>query len=222
MTWDGLWEHTFSSRGWGRYPSEELVRFIARNYYAAPERDKVRFLELGCGPGPNLWYLAREGFTAEGMDGSPTALRQALERLEAEGLAAPIGLRQGDVLDIGNLYEAGSFDCVLDIACLQHNPLDEVERTLDAVLKLLKPGGRMLSTLMAAGSWGDRTGREVSPGTWTDIAEGPLAGGYVCHFFTEAELAQMFGRFASYSVERIDHAYGPSQTVKRWIVGAQA
>jgi cyclopropane fatty-acyl-phospholipid synthase-like methyltransferase len=47
-------------------------------------------LAVGCGPGPNLWYRARDGFTVAGIDGSANAIDSARERLRAEGLAAPL------------------------------------------------------------------------------------------------------------------------------------
>jgi len=33
MGWDKVWERTFKSQEWGKYPNEELFRFIARNFY---------------------------------------------------------------------------------------------------------------------------------------------------------------------------------------------
>jgi len=38
MAWDPIWERVFSSQAWGKYPGEDLIRFVARNFYAAPDR----------------------------------------------------------------------------------------------------------------------------------------------------------------------------------------
>ena len=65
-----IWDDVFRSRSWGKYPKEELVRFIARRYYGAPDRSAVRILDLGCGYGAATWYLAREGFAVSAIDGS--------------------------------------------------------------------------------------------------------------------------------------------------------
>ena len=56
------WENIFLQKEWGKYPSIALVRFIASNYYDAQDRNEIKILEIGCGTGANLWYLAREGF----------------------------------------------------------------------------------------------------------------------------------------------------------------
>jgi hypothetical protein len=37
--WDKGWDKIFSTAEWGKYPGEELIRFIARNFYAAPSKD---------------------------------------------------------------------------------------------------------------------------------------------------------------------------------------
>ena len=54
--WDKGWDKLFSNNEWGKYPGEELIRFIARNYYGVSDRSKVNILEVGCGVGANLWY----------------------------------------------------------------------------------------------------------------------------------------------------------------------
>ena len=61
MSWDPVWEKIFSERdSWGYYPPEELIRFMAMNYYGAADRAAVRVLELGCGPGGGpSWYISR-------------------------------------------------------------------------------------------------------------------------------------------------------------------
>jgi hypothetical protein len=59
--WDPVWEQIFASREWGKYPPEHVVRFVARNFYRVPDRKQVRLLEVGCGPGANVW-ASSEGF----------------------------------------------------------------------------------------------------------------------------------------------------------------
>src|ERR1035441_2780479 len=87
-SWDPSWEKVFRSRDWGKYPPEELVRFVARTYYSVPDRKSIRLLEIGCGTGANVWFMAREGFTVSGIDGSVTAIEKARQRITAERLQA--------------------------------------------------------------------------------------------------------------------------------------
>ncbi|ELB7666084.1 SAM-dependent methyltransferase, partial [Campylobacter upsaliensis] len=34
-----IWEEIFSKKEWGKYPSESVIRFIARNFYNAKDRN---------------------------------------------------------------------------------------------------------------------------------------------------------------------------------------
>src|SRR4051812_45766919 len=88
MTGNLVWERIFRDReSWGRYPPEELIRFVAAHYYSVPRRHDISFLEVGCGPGAGpSWYLAREGFRLTGIDGSPTAIDKSRARFANEGL----------------------------------------------------------------------------------------------------------------------------------------
>lgn len=63
MSNDNIWNSVFKNQEWGKYPSEDLIRFIARNFYSIKNRLDVKVLEIGCGPGANIWFLAREGFS---------------------------------------------------------------------------------------------------------------------------------------------------------------
>src|ERR1700722_13214770 len=76
QSWDPVWEQIFANQSWGKYPPEELIRFVARNYYRAANRGDIKILEVGCGAGACIWYMAREGFCATGIDGSPSAIKQ--------------------------------------------------------------------------------------------------------------------------------------------------
>ena len=119
MTWDPIWEQIFRERDWGRYPPEELIRFVARYFYRASDRGQIKILEIGCGPGANIWFLAREGFDAYGIDGSETAIAKAERALKEEGLKAR--LQVGDINSLCRLYPSSYFDALVDVACLQCN-----------------------------------------------------------------------------------------------------
>jgi len=219
MSWDPVWEEIFRGREWGKYPAEEIIRFVARRYYDAGDRRRVSILDLGCGPGAHLWYLAREGFSAYGIDASPTAIEQARGRLDADGLSAE--LRVGDLVELRQVFPDVRFDAVVEMAALQCNRLAAVERIVDQAHDLLKPGGRMLTMALARGSWGDGTGSEVEPGTFVGATEGPLQGTGLNHFFTEAELRDVFRRFAAVTIDYSQRTHDDQRhSYKLWVTEA--
>jgi 2-polyprenyl-3-methyl-5-hydroxy-6-metoxy-1,4-benzoquinol methylase len=217
MSWDPKWEDVFRTRGWSRYPLEALVSFVARYYFQAPDHNAVRVLELGCGEGNNLWFLAREGFAAHGIDGSPTAIQKAKRRLSLEGLSAD--LEVDDVANIMEIYSPLQFDSILNSGCLQHNTMSSVKSVINQTHRLLKPGGRVFSTMIAEGSYGDGLGEEVEPGTFTNITEGALRDIGLCHFFTADEVRELYRGFADLRIDYIILSSDDRQrTYKHWII----
>ena len=49
-TIDPAWEKIHSTREWGQYPSEHIIRFVARNYYAK-DRPSIKICDFGMGGG---------------------------------------------------------------------------------------------------------------------------------------------------------------------------
>ncbi|MGB1041539.1 MAG: SAM-dependent methyltransferase, partial [Flavobacteriales bacterium] len=121
-----VWEDIFQRKEWGKYPSIPLIKFVARNFYSSPDRSEVKLLEIGSGPGANLWYMAREGFTVYGIEGSQTACNNATKRLNNEGLGDRIGkIIAGDYHEKLNDFEDGYFDAIIDVESLYCNVWDK-------------------------------------------------------------------------------------------------
>lgn len=97
-------------------------------------------LDLGCGTGTNLIYLARRGWRVLGVDFALKAVRTAQIRLAREHL--PGDARLGDV---SKTEQFGSgYDLVLDIGCLHGLSWDERQSYFIGLPVLLAPGGSFL------------------------------------------------------------------------------
>lgn len=217
------WESIFAQRAWGAYPPEELVRFIARNFRAVSDRAQIRVLEIGCGPGPNIWFLAREGYAVAGIDGSPTAIRQAEGRLRAEGLpytTPRVELKVGDFTRLP--WPDGSFDAVIDIEALYANPMQKIQAALAEVERVLKPGGLFFGKMFADQCTGSQSGTVIEPGTVSKPTSGPCAGNEVAHFFSREELPELFSAFSKLAIDQIHRTDGGgAMDIVEWLVQAQ-
>ena len=141
-----IWEDIFQNNEWGKYPSLAVVRFVARNFYKAPNRKDIRILELGCGTGANLWYCAREGFSVIGLDGSKTAINTMISRFNAEHLNSNlIYARDGDYSLTIEDIEDDSLDAIIDVESLYCNSFSKTRQIIQKSFKKLKVGGKMMS-----------------------------------------------------------------------------
>jgi SAM-dependent methyltransferase len=219
MSWDPVWEQVFSTRPWGRYPHEDLVRFVARAFYAVPERSAVRILEVGCGPGSGAsWFCAREGFRVFGIDASPTAIEKSRARFRDEGLAGEFV--QGEVNALP--WPDASFDAVLDVVCLACNNEDETAAIVREVHRVLEPGGLHFSMTPKAGCWGDGTGPRVDATTVAAVTEGPFADLGKTRFATAESLRRLYAEFRELSLEyTVRSAEQGTREVTHWLVACR-
>lgn len=137
------YDRSYSSSGFSaqrRYPNEELLRFLGRNYFHLPinKRKSIRALEVGCGSGANIWTIAREGFDTFGLDLSPGGIDLCTQMLGRWGTTA--SLEVGDMTAMP--YPNHFFDIIVDV--FSSNCLTEsgFAQFLQETHRLLKPNGR--------------------------------------------------------------------------------
>ncbi len=224
MAWDPVWESVFSSQAWGKYPGEDLIRFVARNFYSRPDRSQVRFLEAGFGTGTNLWYLAREGFAASGIEGSPTAAAIARERLDAECPGWNAAPRKAELV-VGDLvkmdWEEQQFDGLIDSEAVYCNDFEESCRVYAELHRVARPGGKLFVRTFATGTWGDGIGTQIGPRRFV-ADEGPLAGKGPSRFTAEEELPDLLGPWRIQEINLITRSCdSQSHVIREWIVQAE-
>jgi SAM-dependent methyltransferase len=219
MTWDSIWEEVFRSQPWGKYPSEDVIRFVARHFYKVPDRGSVKILEVGCGTGANLWYIANEGFAAYGIDGSASAIATCRQRMDAEVLGWKGVLTEGDVCSLP--YSDDFFDAVIDNECIYANLYDDARRIYQEAHRVLKPGGKLYSKTFASGTVGDGTGSKIGHHAWL-VADGSLAGKGTSRFTSESDINDLLTPLKIISIERVTRSEEIRSTeIIDWVVIAE-
>ncbi|EAL3923695.1 class I SAM-dependent methyltransferase [Campylobacter upsaliensis] len=141
-----IWEEIFSKKEWGKYPSESVIRFIARNFYNVKDRNTIKILELGLGTGANLWFCAREGFKVSGIEWSKTGVERFKARLKEEKLSTQIEqIEIGDYLEKLDNFKDESFDAWMDSYSLAYNDFEKTKQIIKKAMKKLKIGGKFFS-----------------------------------------------------------------------------
>lgn len=208
-TMRAVWEESFAEQiarsAYNTAPVEALIRNVA--YYLRDRRPDgdhsgLRFLEMGCGAGPNLVWLAEKGITVSGVDIAPTALELA------RGLLAESG--HGDLTD--EFVEASvsdvplpdqSFDGILESCVFQHLPRADRERAFTEVGRLLKPGGLFVGNMLGDNHtiYRQKAGDDLpdDPGTLL-LDDGSskihLSNIGLSHFFAKDEFARLLEGFS--------------------------
>lgn len=187
------WDEVYSSNAWGRYPSLPLIRFMARNFYKVDPRSSVKILELGCGPGPNLWYLVKEGFVAYGIDFSRVACNAALVRLKLEGFEenSNYSIYCGDYGGILGQFDDNFFDAIIDIESLYCNTFADTKSIYEAAVQKLKKGGFFFSQTFNKKTWGFDEMRELSHHGGFPT-EGPMSGKGFSRYTTKDDIFEIF------------------------------
>jgi SAM-dependent methyltransferase len=111
-----------------------------------------KVLDIGCGTGTNVVWLAQRGFEVVALDLSPTAIEKARARVEGAGVQARL-LAADFLADNFPASEApgGPFRLVFDRGCFHvFEEAEERSRFAARVADLLEPEGLWLSVLGSA------------------------------------------------------------------------
>jgi SAM-dependent methyltransferase len=117
-------------------PAGELVRLVQRGVLQPGTT-----LELGCGTGADAIYLSRRGFEVTAVDSSPLAVERARTRAEDEDALVRFVL--ADAFEFAPT--AGQFDLVFDAGFYHFIRRVDLERFLDLLWRVTRPGSQYLT-----------------------------------------------------------------------------
>ncbi len=113
----------------------EVVQLIEVEHFPSG-----RALDIGCGTGTNVVYLASHGFEVTGIDFVPRAIAQAREKARRANVR--VDLRAASVLE--PLELGRPFDFVLDIGCFHNFDAAERVRYAENLARWTHPGSTYL------------------------------------------------------------------------------
>lgn len=134
------WNEEFKKNGRIFLEPQENMAEIVRVF----RKNKVRrVLDLGCGTGRHLVYLAKKGFDVYGIDIADEGIKLSKEWLKEEGLKADI--------KIGSIHERlpykdNFFDAVISTQALHHERIKKVRKGIKEVERILRPEGIVFMT----------------------------------------------------------------------------
>ena len=159
----GLWYWVPRRPPWdtGVVPPE-VERFVASH-------PPGRALDLGCGTGTNVVYLADQGWSAVGVDFVGRAIAKAVRRASLAGVSRWCEFRVGDVTRLDGTL--GPFDLALDVGCLHSLPASRRGAYAVGLARVVRPGGTFLLYAFAPGGPAVGLKREDVTATFADAFE---------------------------------------------------
>lgn len=130
-----FWDERYASstRIWSGKPNQRLVEH-------AVDLTPATALDVGCGEGADVVWLARQGWLATGVDVSQVAVDRAARHAEESGVGTSTSFARADV--VGGSSLPGAYELVM--AAYLHPPLTTFASTFGTVMSAVKPGGRLL------------------------------------------------------------------------------
>ena len=130
-----FWDERYagSTRVWSGKPNQRLVEQVAG-------LTPGRALDVGCGEGADVVWLAQQGWLVVGSDVSQVALDRAAAHAADEGVAERTSWARVDV--VGGQPLPGGMDLVT--AHYLHPPLDLFATTYGAMVDAVRAGGTLL------------------------------------------------------------------------------
>ncbi len=181
------WERLYAK---GEFLELEIHPEMLAQMERFKSRGVKRILDLGCGSGRHMVFLAKAGFEMFGMDIAPSGLCATLQALAKANLVGHVALSDMQVLP----YDSDFFDAVISVKVIHHNRLKVIQQTVAEIWRVLRYNGLVWVTILAPRKTSRSKSVEIEPRTYI-----PLEGsekGLPHHHFTKQGLRKLFQDFS--------------------------
>jgi len=186
MSFDLAWEKHIYKKNLqiNRYPFDWVVSSVVK-YIDRKKIKKFKAVDLGCGTGNNLEFLAEIGFKEIiGIDGSQSAINFAKQKFSKK---KKIKLIQGDFSKV--IFDKKDF--FLDRGSITHNKKKIITKLLKNIYKSLNKEGYFFSSLFSKRHHAYKNKKNEK----YFMNEMNIVSGVDASFFSEKEIKKLFSQF---------------------------
>lgn len=188
------WEHDIYAKGKqvNRWPFSELVADAIQTFgnHGGAGRS---VLEVGCGAGNNLWFFLEQGFHVAGIDVAPTAIKIADQYLRSREFSE-FDLRCGSAEELP--WPNSTFDLVVDRGTLTQMTASQVQKAVQEVSRVLRPGGFFFSYyLLGKGSDDSQFGVPLDSHTMKRFTSGAFKKLPLTTFFSDRMIEDIWQHY---------------------------
>jgi len=202
------WNYILPEKSYSSEESDDSVMSLTKSYSKGR-----KVLDLACGAGRHVVYLADQGFDVNGADISATGLKLARDRLLKRNLWANL-VR----CDMNHLpYDKSCFNITICTRAIYHQGLNSIKETLSEIRRVTKKDGALLIDFLSKNTYSYRKGVEVEEGTFLET-EGHEKG-IIHHYTDEQELRRLFKDFGSVRMFLQERKHD-GKLRSRWVITA--
>ncbi len=201
--------------------SSGVVKFLEWLKSEGQNPQSLKGIEICCGKGRNVIWLAEQGVNMIGIDFSTAAINEAVKRSHKAGLDDQVEFTVHDVTSPFSV-ELESLDFAFD--CFGSTDIESAtgrQAALNNLIKVLKPGGYLMVYLLSSDDEFQKEMIEKSPGPDPGSFIHPINGKYE-KAFTEDEVKDFYKYLKICAFERItkkDYFFGKEYSANHiWAV----
>jgi len=189
-------------------PDENVI-----NFTKLLKKKRLRILDLGCGAGRHVIYMAKQRFETHGIDISETGLRLTKNRLEQQMLKGHLIKCDMKMLP----YTNSCFDAIICLHTIYHQKPKEITKTISEIHRILRKNGLLLVNFLSKRTYSYGKGQKIGKDTFIE-QEGVEKG--VLHYFADKEeIEHLFAAFKTVNLELYEMKV-EGKLRSRWIVTA--
>ncbi|MBZ7964840.1 class I SAM-dependent methyltransferase [Campylobacter sp. 2457A] len=186
-----------------RYPSSDLVAFVLKNF---KKNDQI--LDLGCGGGRHVKFLAENDFNAYGVDYSANGIKATQELLDLYKLKAELKIASVDDIP----YEDEKFDGVICYGVLYYNSKEVIEKAAKEIYRVLKKDGIAYMVVRNTNDYRYLNNEKISKyEVFIDekdaLKSASKENGMKMYFFDKDEVRRIFCDFGQIEINSIKISY---------------
>lgn len=214
-SFDNKWDEVYGNgNALNEYPFTDLISFYY-NYFKE-KTQKLNVLEVGCGAGNNLEFLAKEGHNVFGIDASKVAIEHSKKKFAGKNLVGNFSV--GKFTEIP--FENDFFDMIINRAAICHTDIVSANLALKECKKVLKKSGIFYSTFFT--NLNTFKAKKIDFGYYDNFEEGFQNIGAL-KFYNVFEIKELFEKnnfkiTNLYLTEKKDMINIPTKINSEWII----